>query len=292
MINNQLLDEIIYYSLKDEYISKELIEKIVEYAISQTDEYTKNKFNNLIFESIEWKGKAVCTCELTLGNIRVDYDKLIYQYKHSKTLTHLASNLDMIGELFHEINHLREESKMKTLNLESLLLSYSSFEIFDLLVEDKLKLIKKILTESLYDKKFIKAREELYLSIYEKVPSERFASINALKEVFSGICNYDNFQNKYSDAFEFINNAYLCKYYMGYEKIRKNSNCFNSPLLDYLNFIKMPDLLSCYDFFSTDINELLKKSSKEFTIEERMFYGFPVTLEETDELDKKLILTK
>ena len=292
MINNELLDEIIYYSLKDEYISKKLIEKIVEYAISQTDEYTKNKFKDLIFETIEWKGKAVCTCELTLGNIRVDYNKLIHQYNRSKTLTRLTSNLDMIGELFHEINHLKEDSIMKILSLESLLLSYSSFEIFELLVEDKLKLIKKILTENSYDKKIVKLREKIYLSIYEKIPSERFASINALKELFSCICNYDNFQSKYLDAFEFINNAYLCKYYMGYEKVRKSSDCFNSPLLDYLNFIKMPDLLSSYDFFSTDIKELLKKSSKEFTIEERMFYGFPVTLEETDELDKKLILTK
>lgn len=292
MINNELLDEIIYYSLKDEYISKKLIEKIVEYAIGQTDEYTKNKFNDLIFETVEWNGKAVCTCELTLGNIRVDYNKLIHQYNRSKTLTRLTSNLDMIGELFHEINHLKEDSIMKTLSLESLLLSYSSFEIFDLLVEDKLKLIKKILTENSYDKKIVKLREKIYLSIYEKIPSERFASINALKELFSCICNYDNFQSKYPDAFEFINNAYLCKYYMGYEKVRKSSDCFNSPLLDYLNFIKMPDLLSSYDFFSTDIKELLKKSSKEFTIEERMFYGFPVTLEETDELDKKLILTK
>ena len=43
---------------------------------------------------------------------------------------------------------------------------------------------------------------------------------------------------------------------------------------------------------STFIKRFIEKSSKKFTIEERMLYGRPVTLEETDELDKKLILIK
>lgn len=292
MISNELLEEVIYVSNKNKYLSKKLIEKIIEYAVEQKDDFTRKKFNGIFFETNSFNGKAVCTCEISLGNIRIDYNKLIKEYKKSKTLSFLMINLDMISEFFHEIGHLEEDSKISLLNLESLLISYSSVEIFENLALDKLKLIKNFLNEMLYNDKLEQLKEKIYLKIYEKIPSERFVSINASKELFNSICNYDNFDTKYQDAFEFVNKNYLSKYYMGYEKILKNMDCFNSPLLDYLSFIKMPNLLQNYDFFTSDIKKFLENTSKSFSIEERMFYGFPVTLKDTDELDKKLILTK
>ena len=290
MISVQLLEEIIFISEKEKYLDKKIIERIFHDIIDKVDSDTKKRFNGIYFCNTNWNGNIVCTCDPILGNIKIDYEKLISQYKHCKYLTVLMSNLDMITDFLHEIEHLKEESKMKLLNIESLLISYSSFEMFESLALDKLKLLKNILSNSRLEKMSEKAQEKIYLKIYDKIPSERLATINSHKILFESICKYEGFSKKYEETFNYINEIYVSKYYMGYNKIYKN-NCFNIPIIDYLKFIKHPELLEIFDFYCEDSNIFLKKCSKEFNVEEKMLYGLPITLEETEEMDKKLILT-
>ena len=74
MISNELLDEIIFVSLKNEIISKELIEKIVFSIIEDCDELTQNYFSDITFEDEEWNF-AIASCDKD-GKINISYDKI------------------------------------------------------------------------------------------------------------------------------------------------------------------------------------------------------------------------
>lgn len=284
-MKQEYLEELISLSNKDTIITKELIEKIVNDIV---EEY---KFNGVIFGDTNWSGNVMCTCDINSKNIIVNYEKIIKEYNSLKRNS-LQKNLIILSYLFHEFNHLKEESILKTLSFESLLISYSTFDIFLILAEAKLKHLQYLVSESLYKRMLEKRQENLYHKIYDKIPGERIAYIRSHKQVFETIYNYPGFSEKYKDDLIFINSLYRDQYYLGYNNYNKSGKYYPGPLLDYLKFIEMPDLLDSYGFYSLDTEIFLDKSSKEFTIEERMLYGLPVTLQETDELDKKLILTK
>lgn len=285
-MKQEYLEELISFSNKEEFVSKKLIEKII-YDIVDED----CRLNQVIFGVTSWSGDVKCSCDINYRNILVDYEKLRKDYNKSKKSS-LQKNLILLSYLFHEVEHLKEDSIISLLNFESLLISYSSIDIFYPLAESKLKHMKYFIADNIYIKMLEKQQDQLYLKIYDKIPGERIANIRAYKQVFEAVNYYPNFKEKYIDDFKFINNLYKDQYYLGYDNYKKKDKFYKGPLLDYLKFIKMTGLLDDFDFYCEDIKRFLEKSSKEFSIEERMLYGLPVTLKETDELDKKLILTK
>lgn len=291
-MKNELLEEIIYLSNNDKYITRDLIEKIIEDRVNQENKNVIDKFNGVIFGNTHWHGNVMCSCDVTDGNILVNYEKIIKEYQKIKKINLLEQNLRILSYLFHEVNHLKEESVIELLNFESLLLSYSGLDMFYPIVENKIKHIRYLTDDKLYKRILDRKIDELYLKIYDKIPAERFANIRSYKEVLESIYNYPNFKENYNKELKYINELYKDQYYLGYDNYKKQDKYYTGPLLDYLKFIKMPDLLDDFGFYCEDIKVFLNKSSKEFSIEERMLYGLPVTLEETDELDKKLILTK
>lgn len=285
-MRQEYLEEIISLSNQNKIITKELIEKIL-YDISDEE----CRLNKVIFGNTSWTGNVKCSCNIETRNIVVDYATLNNDYNKSKKSS-LQKNLILLSYLFHEVQHLKEESIIKLLNFESLLISYSSFDAFCILADKKLRHIKSLVDYDLYKKLIERKQDLLYLKIYDKIPGERLANIKAYKEVLENIYTYPNFIKKHVDDFKHINELYKNQYYLGYDNYKKRGKFYKGPLLDYLKFIQMPDLLDNFDFYCEDIKRFIEKSSKKFTIEERMLYGFPVTLEETDELDKKLILIK
>lgn len=285
-MRQEYLEEIISLSNQNKIITKELIEKIL-YDISDEE----CRLNKVIFGNTSWTGNVKCSCNIETRNIVVDYATLNNDYNKSKKSS-LQKNLILLSYLFHEVQHLKEESIIKLLNFESLLISYSSFDAFCILADKKLRHIKSLVDYDLYKKLIERKQDQLYLKIYDKIPGERLANIKAYKEVLENIYTYPNFIKKHVDDFKHINELYKNQYYLGYDNYKKRGKFYKGPLLDYLKFIQMPDLLDNFDFYCEDIKRFIEKSSKKFTIEERMLYGLPVTLEETDELDKKLILIK
>ena len=285
-MKQEYLEELISFSNKDKFVSKELIEKIIYDIVDE-----ECRLNQVIFGDTSWGGDVKCSCDINCRNILVNYESINKDYNSSKKKP-LQKNLILLSYLFHEVQHLKEDSIIKLLNFESLLISYSSFDVFFQLAESKLKHMRCLIGEDLYKKIVEKKQDQLYLKIYYKIPGERIANIRAYKQVFETIYNYPGFEEKYIDDFKFINNLYKDQYYLGYDNYNKKGKYYKGPLLDYLKFIKMTELLDTFDFYSPVPKIFLKKCSKEFDIEERMLYGLPVTLEETDELDKKLILTK
>lgn len=285
-MKNEYLEEIISLSNKDKFITKQLIEKILNDLVDD-----ECRFNQVIFGNTSWSGNVKCSCDVNSRNILVDYEQLNNDYNKSKKSS-LQKNLILLSYLSHEVQHLKEDSVVKLLNFESLLISYSNIDMFFSIAESKLKHIKYLVNDELYKKILEKKQEQLYLKIYDKVPAERIANIRSVKKIFEIIYNYPGFREKYIDDFKFINNLYREQYYLGYDNYKSNGKYYKGPLLDYLKFIKMSELLGDFDFYCEDVKRFLEKASKQFSIEERMLYGLPVTLQETDELDKKLILSK
>lgn len=285
-MKQEYLEEIISLSNKDKIINKELIEKIINDIVDQ-----ECRLNQVIFGNTSWSGNVKCSCDINFRNILIDYNQLKKDYNKSKK-TSLQKNLIILSYLFHEVQHLKEDSIMEKLNFESLLISYSSFDVFFYLAESKIKYINSLIDTELYKKIIENKQEQLYLKIYDKIPSERIANIRSYKEVIKSIYNYPGFKEKYIEDLNFITEIYKEQYYLGYDNYNKKDKYYKGPLIDYLKFIKMSCLLDDFDFYCEDNKIFLEKCSKKFTIEERMLYGLPVTLEETDELDKKLILTK
>lgn len=285
-MKQEYLEELISFSNKDEFVSKALIEKIIYDIVDE-----ECRLNQVIFGDTSWSGNVKCSCDINSRNILVDYEKIKKDYNNSKKSS-LQKNLILLSYLFHEVQHLKEDSIIKLLNFESLLISYSSFDVFFPLAESKLKHLKCLIDNNLYKKIVEKKQDQLYLKMYDKIPGERIANIKSYKQVLESICDYPGFKEKYIDDLKFINYLYKDQYYLGYDNYKKQGKYYKGPLLDYLKFIKMSNLLYDFDFYCEDPKVFLEQSSKEFSIEERMLYGLPVTLEETDELDKKLILTK
>lgn len=286
MIDNQLLEEVMYVSNKNKFINMKLIEKIIVDTVNQTDALTKSRFNGVFFEKIKWDKNVVCVCRPYMGDIIVDYQNLVKQLISVKKLSFLEYNLELITNLLHEVEHLKEPSKMNLDNFESFLLYFSNFEIFEFLAQDELKFIKYILPESFYNNKIGTKAKKLYLKIYDKNPSERLATIYSHKLLLESLNNFEGFKENYKNSFKYINKKYINQYYIGYNELRNNI-----PLVDYFKFIKL-NLLNELGFCSQDVVQFLKLSSKKFSIEERMLYGLPVKRKETSELNKKLILTK
>ena len=290
MIDGHWLEQIIYCSGKDEFITKELIKKIIENIINSLDNDTKEKFNGVIFANINWNCNAVCSCRINTGDIVVNYERFIKLLKQEKKLNFLQRNLEILINLLHEIEHLKEINKSKNLTFESFLHSYSNIDIFDALASEKLTLFENVLSPNSYQKALLKLSKKLYLQVYDKIPSERIATINSHKLVFESLNNYEDFNEKYRITFNYINQKYLEQYYMGYNT--KKSEYLNIPLVDYFKFIGMLDLLNNLDFYDENIKKFRTLSSKEFTLEQRMLYGLPVSLQETKELEQKILLKR
>ena len=124
MISQELMDEIIYVSLKNQIISKELIEKIVIDIINNCDVVTQNLFNGLYFEKIDWEF-AIAALEPN-SRIVADYDEILSLCEDSTHMTFLEKNLYILHYIFHEIEHLKEDSKIMKNDYESIILKYGS----------------------------------------------------------------------------------------------------------------------------------------------------------------------
>lgn len=285
-MKQEYLEELINFSDKDKIITMELIEKIIYDIVKE--EY---RFNEVIFNNTNWSNDVMCSCDIVSRNIIVDYKNIDKEYNKSKRNS-LQKNLIILSYLFHEVNHLKEEKIMELSNFESLLIAYSSFDIIGLLADKKIKHMKYLINDELYIKILETKQDRLYLKIYDKIPGERIANIRSYKEVLESIYNYPNFKEKYNGDLEEINKIYIKQYYLGYDNYKKQEKYYPGPLLDYLKFIKKSGLLENLYFSNKNTKLFLETSSKKFTIEERMLYGLPVTLEETKVLDKKLMLTK
>ena len=284
MVGNDLIEKIIYKSNKNQYIDKNTIKEIIEQVISKSDKVTRDKFNGVNFKDSQLCYDACSVADVKQCRIIVDYDKMTCENDSSM----LAANLDIVAILLHEISHLEEFNKIKRKDLEAILLNASDLVFFENLAISRLKKYRFFLSDSFYTTLIIKLQQKLYLKIYDKIPSERLANINAYRKLYESISSYQRFDELYQDAYYAVKHSLIEQYFLGYDKILNGSDCYNVPLVDYFKFIKQEHLLEEFNFYSKDLTQFLDNCSSEFTLEERMRFGLPITSYETNDLSKTL----
>ncbi len=284
MVGNDLIEKIIYKSNKNQYIDKNTIKEIIEHVISKSDKVTRDKFNGVNFKDSQLCYDACSVADVKQCQIIVDYDKMTCGNDSSM----LEANLDIVATLLHEISHLEEFNKIKRKDLEAILLNASDLVFFENLAISRLKKYRIFLSDSFYTNLIIRLQQKLYLKIYDKIPSERLADINAYRRLYESISSYHKFDELYQDAYYAVKYSLIEQYFSGYNKTLNKSNCCNVPLIDYFKFIKQEHLLEKFHFYSKDLNQFLNNCSNEFTLEERMRFGLPITSDEIKDMSKTL----
>lgn len=271
MINQEFLDEIIYISLKKQFISKELIEKIVFNIISNCDETTQNLFGGLYFKDIKWDGMIAEVDENC--NINANYDKMI-ELADKDCRTHLEKNLEIMSYLLHEIEHLKEDLKKQDNTFESKIVNYGCNEF----IYYKLK---KLVLEKVKDgakaKKIINSR---YKKFNEKkwglIPCERIAEVTARKNIVESLASYPGYDEKFFNEYKNLNNFYIDALKMEYPY--REYSISSAPIYRFYNSL---DELKRLKYIMSIVPKL--------TVEEKMMYGFPIKPIDIIEINKMKI---
>lgn len=259
MISNELLEEIIDISLRGQYINKKIIQKVFNEIFLNLDEYTTSNFNCLEFGNIDRKTNTFGTYYPEERVIKLDLiESYVYENKNKK-LNMLIKNLRIINHLFHEVEHLKQSSKIIKNDLEA-----------------KLIMCSKDIDEVLYN------------DLYDCVPIEKLAFANSWKLVLENILKYPEFKNQYFETYKYINNEYIKNLKMGYyydEYLDK----YDVPLIRFLCMTKQLELLQ--ELGSWNIAGS-NKTINNIPVEVKLKYGLPITRNDIDEINKKKIITK
>lgn len=255
MINNELLEEIIYISNKEKFIKEDLIIKIFIDLYKQLDPYTQNLFKELCFGEIDRKTETRGICYQEEGIIKLDLEQIFKEQNEYRYRSMLSKNLFILSILIHELQHLKELYKMTIDNFEGKVLKSSND------VED----------DDLLDK------------LYECDPSEKIAFANSWNYILNSLNLYPNFKEDHFKEFAFVNNKYIDNLKIGYNYI-KDKGHYNIPLINFLkktNNVKLIKEVNTLKFI-IDIK-------KNMSLEDKLKYGLNVSLNEIKNLNKQKI---
>ena len=274
MINQELLDEIIYVSLKKQFISKELIEKIVLDIISNCDETTQNIFGGLYFKEVNWDCMIAVVDEY--NNINANYDKMI-ELAYIDNRSYLEQNLKIMCYLLHEIEHLKEVFKRENNTFESKIVKYGCDEYISY------KLGVPVLEKEKDEEKSKKIIDHRYEKFNEKnwtlIPCERIAEVTARKNIVKSLVNYPGYDKNFFNEYKNLTNFYISALKLGY--LKRDYSVGSAPIYRFFNSLN-------------GLNHLkyIMSVATKLTPEEKMMYGFPIKPIDVIEINKIKIKTR
>ena len=283
MINQELLDEIIYVSLKNEFISKELIEKIVIDIVNNYDEITKKHFKSLSFEKEDWDF-AIASC-YSDGRITADYDEIINWFS-KYDISYLQKNLDLIQCLMHEIGHLKHKSQRLSKGFEAELIKRSGADYVENVYLDRalIKTNNFNFSRRFANKKFRKFYENNYFVI----PTERLAEIGSRKELLQSLDSYPGFSDNFFIEYRQSNNAYIRALKSGYRRLENGR--YSIPLIEY--FINLKSTIELQKLGFDIYGKKIPEEVKNYDSEVKMLYGLPIKPKDVIEINRMKILTR
>lgn len=284
MISNELLEEVIAISLKEEYLNSDLLIRIANNIIEQTDNVTKTYFNDVIIVKESKKNKH-SNGECYDGIVYIYYLNIINNAKKIKKLSVFKTNLFMIQIILHEIEHLKSHFKELKNDFESKLIKCSTDTFILELLEDNINpFFKKNKDFSFVKKYLLKKYSKFYLPIWDICPEEKIAEVDSCKVLLDSVNNYSNFKEKNKEEYNYLEGDYFDALFMGYSYIGERQE-LNVPLLDYLNKIKKIDVFGKLD----PLIEKELTNIKNYSLEEKTKYGMPILAEEFKVLRKKYL---
>lgn len=255
MISNELLEEIIDISLKGKYIDKKILQKVFDEVFVSLDDYTKRNFNRFEITEIFSLNNTVAACNPEEGIILFDIYESYYVENQNKYLSVLSRNLNIIINLLHEMEHLKELYKMTKQNFES-----------------------KILKSS------IDCAHKNYKKLYEFIPAEKIASANSWENLFYNIKLYPNFKENFYDEYKFVNNEYIKNLKLGYY-FSESFETYNKPLFHYLSKIGQKEVLEYAEKYYIENQDIL-------VLNDKLKYGLPITKNDMRMINKQKIKSK
>lgn len=255
MISNELLEEIISISLNGKFINKKILQKVFDEVFLGLDEYTKQNFNRFEITEIFSLNNTVAACNPKEGIIKFDIYESYYVESENKHLSMLSRNLNIINNLLHEMEHLKEPYKITKNNFEA-----------------------KILKNS------IEVSHNKYKDLYDYIPAEKIASADSWKKLLQNILYYPNFKQSFFEEYKFINNQYIKNLKLGYY-FYESYEVYNIPLFYYLDKIGQNKILNeVQDFWLNNIDTI--------NTNDKLKYGLPITKQDMRIVNKQIIKTK
>lgn len=167
----------------------------------------------------------------------------------------LYKNLSLLQVILHELEHANQEKILYSNNtLESFLLRISQ-----LVLENDL--------------------------LYEYKPEERLAEIKSFEDV---VTLFNMLEIKTFNLSSILETDKLQRQLRGYHFI---NNKVNIPLFTYFILGNKENLLSAFEWYLCDYDKCLEQVSKEYSFNQRLFYGFPISTNEYAESMKRLVLS-
>jgi len=167
----------------------------------------------------------------------------------------LYKNLSLLQVILHELEHANQEKILYTNNtLEAFLLRISQF-----VLENDL--------------------------LYEYKPEERFAEIKSFDDI---ITLFNMLEIKNFNLSSILKTDKLQRELRGYHF---KNNKINIPLFTYFILGNKESLLNAFDWYLSDYNKCLEQVSEEYDFNQRLFYGFPISINEYAESTKRLVLS-
>lgn len=221
-------------------------------VFASLDDYTKQNFNRFEITEIFSLNNTVAACNSEEGIILFDIYESYYVENQNKYLSVLSRNLNIIINLLHEMEHLKEPYKITKRNFEA-----------------------KILESS------IDCADKNYNKLYEFIPAEKIASANSWKNLFYNVKLYPNFKEKFYDEYKFVNNEYIKNLKLGYY-FNESFETYNQPLFHYLSKIGQKEVLEYAEKYYIENQDIIISNDK-------LKYGLPITKYDMKMVNKQKI---
>lgn len=206
----------------------------------------------------------------------------------------LFVNLTVALTIFHELDHvkLKKDCDINPNSIEAIFLNIlhdiempkaiSQEEYAYLTYEERIKLennIKLIILD-------VEKRRICYELYHDMVPSERRANIISnidLDNVMKKLYNTSLQQDELEKIMRYELKQFIKKCLYGY----KHNYITNSPSIDYIEKVLNNEKINRIKIYDKDIEIFYKNAKSNYTLQERILYGLPLSINELKEINKE-----
>lgn len=286
MIESELLEEVIYLSANGKFITPDLLDRIIKKIIDNCNDTTKKQFNGaIIFKENKKEENYNAAYDSMEKEIKIYYMNIIKSGINFKHYNIFETNFYMLQTILHEIEHLKLDTDLSINDFEKKLANLSSLRFIRLLLLKNLNSILKKYEYSIMMELYLAFKTTIfYNKNWSIFPEEKITEANSGKILLNSIDKLSNFKTNNSNEYRFVLDLYYKSLLLGY-KYNKKKNLYNVPIFQYLEKLNKIDSKGLVD--NTIIEEI--KNIENYSIEDRLKYGFPIQSIEVEEVKKKIL---
>ncbi|HIR74054.1 TPA: hypothetical protein IAB95_00970 [Candidatus Ventrenecus avicola] len=289
-MEEQLAKLIYDYTKKEKIIDKEFIESFAEIVV---DNYNSKKYlNSIVYDESSPDNTIMSYTNISRSitiyqqNLNNEISFIITYFLHSNN-SFLIKNLLILKTLMHELIHVKqykiydEKKKEETNTIEDAVtfISWSIVSITDL-EEFLMNILGK---KNTVNKKLTELTQKRIDKSYLYAPLETMAEIDACK-IMKKILHILRLNHQEVELFTYFN----------YEILNKVLEVYAKTNFPFQKFVNLGHLQKAWkqSIIYDSIKKGLTKECLNLPLEERCRYGFPITEEEKEELQRKIILSR